>query len=76
MIAYDSTTPQQRATADVQITVLRNVNLPVFNTETYTVTIQEETAVGTSILRVTATDADAVSWSLNVVCSYLYILPT
>ena len=61
MIGYDSLTPNQRATADVTITVLRNVNSPLFQPDNYQQTIPEDLTVGASILQVTATDADNVS---------------
>ena len=60
VVAYDNTTPNQRATADVAITMLRNINSPIFAPDNYIETIPEETAVGTAILRVTASDADNV----------------
>ncbi|WAR10388.1 CELR3-like protein [Mya arenaria] len=54
----DGQTPGQRATADVTIGVQHNVNSPIFKPDNYIEVIPEETAVGASILRVTATDAD------------------
>lgn len=60
VVAYDNLTPYQRATADVTISVRRNVNVPIFQPDRYTQTIAEDTDVGTSILRVTATDLDNV----------------
>ena len=60
VIGYDSLTPFQRATAEVIITILRNVNPPIFTPDTYSRTIAEDTEVGTSLLTVTANDADQV----------------
>ena len=60
MIGYDSLTPYQRATATVDITILRNVNQPAFQPSSYTQTIQEDTEVGSLILTVTAFDQDQV----------------
>ena len=64
VIGYDSLTPYQRATADVTISVLRNVNSPLFQPDNYQDTIPEDLEVGSSILKVTATDADNVSYRI------------
>ncbi|KAK3089813.1 hypothetical protein FSP39_006721 [Pinctada imbricata] len=56
--AYDSQVPSQTAEADVTINMLRNVNPPIFSSETYSVRIAEETAVGTLVIDTTATDSD------------------
>ena len=45
-------------TATVQVNVFRNQNTPVFISTPYATTVQENTGVGQSIFRVTATDAD------------------
>ena len=80
VIGYDSLTPYQQATADVTITVLRNVNSPQFQPENYQQTIPEELAVGASILQVTATDADndfltfSLSGNLNSRCSETFYI--
>ncbi|GFR89571.1 protocadherin Fat 4 [Elysia marginata] len=47
-------------TATVQVNVFRNQNTPVFINTPYATTVQENTGVGQSIFRVTATDADLV----------------
>lgn len=60
VIAYDSAYPSNRATTDVTIFVLRNVNGPIFiPSATYQQSVQEDIPIGTSILTVSAQDRDA-----------------
>lgn len=66
MVGYDDQTPYQRATADVVISVSRNVNGPLFQPDNYFRTITEETDVGIMVVDVNATDADNVSLSIYV----------
>ncbi|XP_076447241.1 protocadherin Fat 4-like [Babylonia areolata] len=55
----DQGTPQRYADVNVTITITDiNDNPPIFSAATYTGTVAENTAVDTSILTVTATDAD------------------
>ncbi|XP_046564129.1 protocadherin Fat 1-like, partial [Haliotis rubra] len=56
--AYDSGSTTRTATATVDLTVNRNAGQPAFGLPSYDTTIEELTAVGTSIINVTATDSD------------------
>ena len=58
--AYDSAFPIQRATADVNIFVVRNENPPFFINEPYTRDLTEDFDLGGSVIRVTAVDNDNV----------------
>ena len=60
MICYDSLVSSQRATADVAVSVVRNVNSPVFSAGQYSTTIPEEYELNRAVLTVAATDADNV----------------
>lgn len=60
--AYDSSVPYDVSSTTCQISVLRNENEPIFLEEPYEVNLLESTTVGTSIYRVTAEDADGVSF--------------
>ena len=58
--AIDGADPPRRSEINVTIALEDvNDNPPVFDSNTFTVTIAEDTSIGTSILRVTATDADS-----------------
>ena len=56
--AYDTANPSQRASEDVLIDVVRNPNAPIFTNNFYIETIPETQPLGSSILRVSANDAD------------------
>ncbi|KAJ8316548.1 hypothetical protein KUTeg_005899, partial [Tegillarca granosa] len=60
IVAFDSGSPPRSATATAKIFITRNLNKPVFNPTNYAETILETLSIGTSILRVTATDADRI----------------
>ena len=60
-MAYDTAVPRLGATAEVFITVLRNLVGPIFNPATYEVTIREDIAVNTYIQKLNVSDADGVS---------------
>ena len=60
-MAYDSANPAQKATALVTIAVIRNENAPRFAQNRYAVPLVETAALGTTVQRVEATDADGVS---------------
>ncbi|KAL8559117.1 hypothetical protein ACOMHN_046165 [Nucella lapillus] len=66
--ASDEGIPSRSAGDDarVQITVTRNQNDPIFISTPYALTIPESQAVGSSVFKVTATDADSTA-PLNVV---------
>lgn len=49
----------QTAYATVNINVLRNLNTPVFDRQIYEATVSESLQLGSSIIQLTATDADA-----------------
>ena len=57
MIASDSGVPVRTATATVLVYIQRTQFLPIFQNLPYTTTIDEDTANGTSIYYVAATDA-------------------
>ena len=60
VVAYDNAYPTNRATSDVTILVLRNVNGPIFvPSATYQTTVNEEVDIGTNIINVAAEDRDA-----------------
>ncbi|XP_035016836.2 protocadherin gamma-A11 isoform X26 [Hippoglossus stenolepis] len=59
LTAVDGGEPQMSGTMQIHITVLdANDNEPVFTQSVYKASIQENAAVGTVVVRVTATDAD------------------
>ncbi|GFN78435.1 protocadherin fat 4, partial [Plakobranchus ocellatus] len=58
VVCYDSQVSSQRATADVVVSVVRNVNSPVFSAAQYSTTIPEEYELNRPVLTVAATDAD------------------
>ncbi|XP_073730291.1 protocadherin gamma-A12-like isoform X33 [Misgurnus anguillicaudatus] len=59
LTATDGGTPQRSGTAVIHITVLdANDNVPVFSQSVYKVTLPENTPAGTSVITVSATDAD------------------
>ncbi|XP_065146668.1 protocadherin gamma-A12-like isoform X36 [Paramisgurnus dabryanus] len=59
LTATDGGTPQRSGTAVIHITVLDiNDNVPVFSQSVYKVTLPENTPSGTSVITVSATDAD------------------
>ncbi|XP_056592762.1 protocadherin beta-15-like isoform X24 [Triplophysa dalaica] len=59
LTATDGGTPQRSGTALILITVLdANDNVPVFSQSVYKVTLPENTPPGTSVITVSATDAD------------------
>ncbi|XP_065146672.1 protocadherin gamma-A12-like isoform X39 [Paramisgurnus dabryanus] len=59
LTATDGGTPQRSGTAVIHITVLdANDNVPVFSQSVYKVTLPENTPSGTSVITVSATDAD------------------
>lgn len=62
VLARDLGTPQLQSTnaATVTITVLRNNNGPIFQQTPYRKDISQNINSGTSVFRVTATDADVV----------------
>uniref|UniRef100_A0A669EG88 Cadherin domain-containing protein n=1 Tax=Oreochromis niloticus TaxID=8128 RepID=A0A669EG88_ORENI len=59
LTALDGGEPQMTGTMQILITVLdANDNAPVFTQPIYKASIRENSAVGTTVMRVTATDAD------------------
>lgn len=62
--AYDNGNPPLYDTEVVTITVERNTEPPVFNPNTYQVTILETQSLGSAIVTVSATDPDALFVSL------------
>uniref|UniRef100_A0A8C1GSR1 Cadherin domain-containing protein n=1 Tax=Cyprinus carpio TaxID=7962 RepID=A0A8C1GSR1_CYPCA len=59
LTAVDGGNPPRSGTLNITINILDiNDNRPVFSRETYSVTLQENSAVGTVVVRVNATDID------------------
>jgi protocadherin Fat 4 len=58
IVAFDGGSPPRSATAIATINIQRNLNSPIFNPSSYEETILETLQAGTSIVRVTASDAD------------------
>jgi len=61
VVAFDTSIPRLRATAEVFITVTRNLYEPIFDPQEYRVTISEDTPVGQFIQKLTVNDNDGVS---------------
>ena len=61
IIAFDSAVSYQTDESTVIINMVRNENPPIFIEEPYVTTIAESFAIGQSVYRITATDADGVS---------------
>ncbi|WAQ96421.1 FAT4-like protein [Mya arenaria] len=61
VLAYDSALPDDTCEMTLVVTVTRNPNTPVCRGTPYSVTLPENTAVGTVVLNVTATDADGLT---------------
>jgi len=70
VVAYNRDSRCQEERACITITVLRNVNPPVFNPPHYYAKINECTQVGDPILTVTASDLDVKD---NVSVQHLHI---
>ena len=66
MEAYEVLRPDVRVEENVLIDVVRNPSAPIFSSSFYTSTVSESVPQGTSVLRITATDADAVSSIMKV----------
>ncbi|XP_070819425.1 protocadherin alpha-8-like [Chaetodon trifascialis] len=59
LTAIDGGKPSQSGTAEITVDVLDiNDNMPVFNEETYSVFLEENAPIGTTILKVNASDLD------------------
>ena len=76
MIAYDTGATRLTATAEVFITVLRNLNGPIFDPQIYRVTIDEDTMVGQYIQKLTVADSDGVSASVCLLDLFIINLLT
>ena len=61
VLAFDDLYLDQVATATVSVKVTRNENAPRFSKSEYTKSLAENHRLGSSVLEVTATDADNVS---------------
>ncbi|CAF94673.1 unnamed protein product, partial [Tetraodon nigroviridis] len=65
LIAVDGGTPQRSGTVNIDVSVLdANDNIPVFNQDIYKSSVIENTSKGTSVMTVSATDADSGSYGL------------
>ena len=63
MEAFEVLRPDVRVEENVLIDVIRNPSAPIFSSNFYTTAIPESVAQGTSVLGITASDADGVSTS-------------
>lgn len=78
MTAFDTAVQSQIAEALVSINMIRNENPPIFVSEPYTTTVPESISLGSSIYKISATDADNVSteyftlkyWTLRI-CKFI-----
>lgn len=70
ILAYDTAYPNNRASVQVIITVIRNANAPEFSKVRYSQKITETFPIGDDILTVSATDKDGVS----VFSIFIYLL--
>jgi hypothetical protein len=59
LIVWDGGTPRREDTCVLIITVLRNMNAPVFNPVNYYRDIREDQTLGLSITQVFCSDADS-----------------
>ena len=60
VVAYDSTYPENEATATVSILVERNPHAPEFDDNNYQKTVDEKFALGSVVMEIRATDEDEV----------------
>ena len=60
--AYDSANPKAFSEEDVTINILRNVNRPSFGASSFSTRISEAMLIGTSVIQLTASDVDKVSY--------------
>uniref|UniRef100_A0A3B3H702 Cadherin domain-containing protein n=1 Tax=Oryzias latipes TaxID=8090 RepID=A0A3B3H702_ORYLA len=68
LIAVDGGTPQRSGSVNIDVTILdANDNIPVFSQSVYKTSVVENTAKGTSVITVNATDADSGS---NAIITY------
>ena len=68
---HDTGNSDKSATTSVRIPVTRNVNSPKFDKQNYKSTINENVNVGHRVLKVSATDADKVSFYFDTGRHYL-----
>ena len=61
VVAYDTFYPNQRATANAIINIIRNPNCPVFSQQSYFINVNQNTPVGGSVVQLIANDNDGVS---------------
>ena len=72
-MAYDSVIPDNQATTDVTITVIRNPAAPVFSPSAdYNRNVNENATIGSLMVDVNATDQDGVCTA--VVVSVLWMI--
>lgn len=63
--AFDTAVQSQVAEALVSINMIRNENPPIFVNEPYTTTVPESLGLGSSVYKISATDADNVSYEFS-----------
>ncbi|KAL5018741.1 hypothetical protein ScPMuIL_004463 [Solemya velum] len=66
LIAYDQVLPNKRATADVLITVRRNLNYPLFTQSSYQIFVSEAWPVKDAVLNISASDFDGDDVFYNI----------
>lgn len=66
LIVYDMEYPEDQDKTNLTITVNRNPAPPAFAPTSYTRVINESYPVGVSLVQLTATDADSVSYLLKI----------
>ena len=65
MIAYDNAYPDQVSTATVPVEVTRNEFAPIFSRPEFETSITENHRLGSSVIKVKATDRDKVAVKLS-----------
>ena len=71
MIAYDSAYPDQVSTATVPVEVTRNQYPPIFSRPEYEKSITENHGLGSSVIKLVATDRDKVKPNCHVLYIFL-----
>lgn len=66
LAAFDSDYPNDKAYANVTLTVIRNPNAPEFTNPSYSITVNESYPLAVSLLQVSGQDADQVHLSLSL----------
>lgn len=78
---FDSASPSLRTEVQVQITVQRNTNPPVFASPSYNAQIADTVPIGSRVVTVAATDRDGTQMRYTLLgnaaaLQYFYVVPT